>query len=122
MNNLMKFENQKVEVFEYNGKVLLNPYDVGSILEIKNVRDIIRNFNGNQRVKIKKITVGIPDNLDIPTSGRVYLTESGVYELIFKSRKKEAEKFCDRVTDEVLLAIRQTGKYEVKKKLNQLLI
>lgn len=114
MNNLMKFENQKVEVFEFNGKVLFNPYHVGNILDVKNVRDRIRDFNDNQRVKIKKSTVGIPDNLDIPTAGRVYLTESGVYKLIFKSRKKEAEKFCDWVTDEVLPAIRQTGKYETK--------
>lgn len=112
MNNLMVFENQKVEVFELDGKVLFNPYDVAGILGVKNVRDRIRDFNDNQRIKITKSTVGIPDNLGIPTSGRVYLTESGVYKLIFKSRKKEAERFCDWVTDEVLPTIRQTGKYE----------
>ncbi len=116
MNNLMKFENQKVEVFEFNGKVLFNPYDVGRCLEIAqdSVRYHTSKMNDNQRIKLTKSTVGLTHNLDIPTSGRVYLTESGVYKLIFKSRKKEAERFCDWVTDEVLPAIRKTGKYETK--------
>ena len=45
---------------------------------------------------------------------KIFLTESGVYKLIFKSRKEEAERFQDWVTDEVLPSIRQTGIYEVK--------
>ena len=39
----------------------------------------------------------------------MFITESGVYDLIFKSRKKEAIAFKDWVTDEVLPQIRQTG-------------
>lgn len=114
MNNLMVFENHNVEVFEFNGQVLFNPYHVGECLGIKNVRDSIRMFNKNQVVKLTKSTVGLTDNLVIPTSGKNFLTESGVYKLIFKSRKKEAEKFADWVADEVLPAIRKTGKYEMK--------
>ncbi|WP_334300604.1 BRO-N domain-containing protein [Alkaliphilus flagellatus] len=36
-----------------------------------------------------------------------FLTESGVYKLVFKSRKLKAEKFADWVTDEVLSVIRK---------------
>ncbi len=43
--------------------------------------------------------------------GENFLTESRVYKLIFKSRKQEAEKFQDWVTDEVLPEIRKTGGY-----------
>ena len=43
--------------------------------------------------------------------GENFLTESGVYKLIFKSHKEEAEKFQDWVTDEVLPTIRKTGGY-----------
>ncbi|MEG2247037.1 MAG: BRO family protein [Romboutsia sp.] len=39
-------------------------------------------------------------------AGENFLTESGVYKFIFKSRKEEAEKFQDWVTEEVLPAIR----------------
>ncbi|MCI9927552.1 hypothetical protein JY717_19685, partial [Clostridioides difficile] len=47
-------------------------------------------------------------------TGENFLTESGVYKLIFKSKKEEAEKFQDWVTDEVLPAIRQTGQYQAQ--------
>ena len=44
-------------------------------------------------------------------AGENFLTESGVYKLTFKSQKKEAERFQDWVTDEVLPQIRKTGGY-----------
>lgn len=41
------------------------------------------------------------------------VSESGLYALVFKSRKPEAKTFRKWVTAEVLPALRQTGKYEV---------
>lgn len=49
-------------------------------------------------------------------AGENFLTESGVYKLVFKSRKPDAEKFTDWVTDEVLPTLRKTGSYEMPKK------
>lgn len=121
-NNLQIFEGQKVEIFEFNGEVLFNPYDVAAILGVKNVRDRIRDFNDNQRIKLTQSTVGIPDNLDIPTSGRVYITESGVYKLTFQSRKPQAEKFSDWVTGEVLPSIRKHGAYLTPDKVEEVLL
>ena len=46
-------------------------------------------------------------------TGENFLTESGVYKLIFKSHKEEAEKFQDWVTDEVLPTIRKSGTYAI---------
>ncbi|WP_256221684.1 BRO-N domain-containing protein [Pseudomonas sp. NBRC 111128] len=40
------------------------------------------------------------------------VNESGLYALIFKSRKAEAKRFKKWVTSEVLPAIRKTGRYE----------
>ena len=52
-------------------------------------------------------------------AGENFLTESGMYKLVFKSNKPKAEKFTDWVTDEVLPAIRKEGKYEIDlKKVN----
>lgn len=118
MNNLMKFESQEVEVFEYNGKVLFNPYHVGRCLELSDssVRMAIRGMNSKQVILMKNADVNNIDIRKFNPRGENFLTESGVYKLIFKSRKKEAEKFSDWVTDEVLPAIRQTGKYETKKR------
>ncbi|WKY47059.1 hypothetical protein Q5O24_11905 [Eubacteriaceae bacterium ES3] len=36
MDNLMIFEGKQVEVFEFKGKVLFNPYHVAECLDIKN--------------------------------------------------------------------------------------
>lgn len=47
------------------------------------------------------------------------LTESGVYKLVFKSRKPSAEKFSDWVTDEVLPTLREKGSYSLKPQENQ---
>lgn len=41
------------------------------------------------------------------------LNESGLYQLIFKSKKEEARAFTRWVTKEVLPAIRKTGRYSV---------
>jgi len=41
------------------------------------------------------------------------VTESGLYHLIFTSRKDEAKAFRKWVTNEVLPAIRQTGSYSL---------
>ena len=39
------------------------------------------------------------------------INESGLYRLVLRSRKPEAEKFSDWVTGEVLPSIRKTGSY-----------
>ncbi|MDY2632407.1 MAG: phage antirepressor KilAC domain-containing protein [Clostridium sp.] len=113
MNNLMVFENKQVEVFEINGQVLFNPYHCGKCLDIspEGVRKAITRMNSNQVIKLKNSDVTDSNIRKLNNAGENFLTESGVYKLIFKSKKKEAEKFQDWVTDEVLPQIRQTGGY-----------
>ena len=110
-NNLMIFEGHNVEVFEWEGKVLFNPKHVAECLEIKDVNSSIRNFNEKQVIKLTNSDVHDMHIRKLNNAGENFLTESGVYKLIFKSHKKEAEKFQDWVTDEVLPTIRKTGGY-----------
>lgn len=116
MNNLMIFENKPVEVFEFNGQVLFNPYNVGECLELKEsaVRMAISKMSEKQVIKLTNLDVKEVDIRKLNNAGENFLTESGVYKLIFKSHKKEAEKFQDWVTDEVLPQIRKTGQYSNK--------
>ena len=111
MNNLMIFEGNKVEVFEFEGRVLFNPKDVAKCLDIADVKSSIRNFNDKQVVKLTNSKVHNIHFRKLHNTGENFLTESGVYKLIFKSRKEIAEKFQDWVTDEVLPTIRETGGY-----------
>ena len=113
MNNLMIFENKQVEIFEFNGQVLFNPYHCGECLELGEsaVRMAISKMNEKQAIKLKNSDVKDTDIRKLNNAGENFLTESGVYKLIFKSHKEEAEKFQDWVTDEVLPTMRKTGGY-----------
>lgn len=113
MNKIMMFENIPVEVFELNGQVLFNPYNCGECLDIspEGVRKAITRMNGKQVIKLTNSKVTDSNFRKLHNTGENFLTESGVYKLIFKSKKKEAEKFQDWVTDEVLPQIRKTGGY-----------
>ena len=52
MNDLMIFEGNEVEVFEFKGEVLFNPKHVAKCLDISDVNSSIRNFNDKQVVKL----------------------------------------------------------------------
>lgn len=116
-NEIMIFEGNKVEVIEVNGQVLFNPYDVAECLGLTNVRESIKNFNSNQVIRLKNSDVSSTDIRKLNNAGENFLTESGVYKLVFKSRKPDAEKFTDWIADEVLPSIRKTGTYTTKEKI-----
>lgn len=110
---LMIFDGREVEVFEWNDKVLFNAKNVGDCLDIKNVNDNISKMNEKQVIKLKNSDIGKAEFRKLNNAGENFLTESGVYKLIFKSKKEEAEKFQDWVTDEVLPSVRKTGSYKI---------
>lgn len=113
MDNLQIFEGHRVEVFELDGQVLFNPYHVGECLELveSSVRNYLAKMNEKQAIKVKNSDVQDKDIRKLNNAGEKFLTESGVYKLVFKSHKPKAEKFTDWVTDEVLPAIHKTGGY-----------
>lgn len=115
MNNLMIFEGHEVEVFEFEGQFLFNPKHVAEVLEIKNVNDNIRNMSNKQVIKLTNSKIGKTDFRKLHNTGENFLTESGVYKLVFKSHKPNAEKFTDWIADEVLPILRKTGSYEMSK-------
>lgn len=120
MNNLMIFEGHEVEAFELKGQVLFNPYHVGECLELNGdaVRKVMSRMNEKQVLKISNSDVTNNHIRKLNNAGENFLTESGVYKLVFKSRKPNAEKFTDWVTDEVLPSIRKHGMYAVDDLIN----
>lgn len=116
MNNLMIFEGHDVEVFELNGQVLFNPYHVGECLELNGdaVRKAMSRMNGKQAVKIRNSDVTNRHIRKLNNAGENFLTESGVYKLVFKSRKPNAEAFTDWIADDVLPSLRKNGQYIMK--------
>ena len=115
MRNIpMIFENHEVEIIEVNGQILFNPRHVGACLDIEDVtvRRHIQEMSERHVVKVTNASTVHSMNIrKVNNAGENFLTEAGVYKLIFKSRKPEAERFQDWVTDVVLPTIRKTGSY-----------
>lgn len=116
MNELMIFEGKEVEIIEINGQILFNPYDVGRCLDMAEgtVKDHMSKMSDKQAILIKNSAVGLTNFRKLNNAGEKFLTESGVYKLVFKSRKPNAERFTDWVSDEVLPSIRKTGMYSAR--------
>ena len=112
-NLLVTFENKDIEVLVLDEQILFNPYDVAKCLDISDVtvRRHIQEMNEKQVITIKNSDVQNLNFRKIANRGENFLTESGLYKLIFKSHKEEAERFQDWVTDEVLPDIRKKGYY-----------
>lgn len=80
--------------------------DVCAVLEIANSRDAIAALDDDEKGVALTDTPGGRQQMQA-------VTESGLYHLIFKSRKAAAKRFRRWVTDEVLPEIRRTGTYEL---------
>lgn len=117
------FDGKNVEVFEFDGRVLFNPYDCGKCLGLKDsaVKMAVAKMNEKQVIKLTNSKVKDIDFRKLHNTGENFLTESGVYKLIFKSKKKDAERFQDWVTDEVLPSIRKHGAYMTENTLEKAL-
>lgn len=101
------FGDQLVRVFDREGSAWFVANDVCGALEIGNSRDAVSRLEDDERG-----CVGITDAIGRERETTI-ISESGVYALIFTSRKAAAKQFRRWVTQEVLPAIRTTGKYEM---------
>ena len=111
-----EFKHENVETILLNGEPLFNPYHVGKCLNLEKttVRDHISEMDVDERVLVKNSDVDSNTTRTFNNRGEVFVTESGIYMLIFVSRKPEAKKFKKWVAHEVLPTIRKTGKYETQ--------
>jgi len=88
---------------------LFRASDIGLILDIKQIRTSIKDFTIHEKVAHTMDTLGGPQEVS-------FLTEKGLYKILFRSRKPIAETFQNWVCD-VIKEIRLTGKYELEKQL-----
>ncbi len=108
MSNLsvFTFERQQVRFVGTAEKPEWIALDVGEVLEIKNVRQLLAKFSEDEKGVCSVYTPGGEQSL-------LTVTEPGLYRLIFKSRKDVAKRFQRWIFHEVLPAIRKTGSYSV---------
>ncbi len=100
------FHNITISAFERDGLLWLEANQVCKALEYANPRTALANHVDEGDV-LKQDT---PTESGIQTKN--FVNESGLYALIFGSKKESAKTFKRWVTSEVLPTIRKTGKYE----------
>ena len=90
---------------------LFRASDVGVVLEISNIRTSIMDFDDSEKVVHNMNTLG--GNQDV-----TFLTEKGLYKVLFRSRKPIAQKFQNWVC-EVIKEIRLKGIYKMQTEINK---
>ena len=83
--------------------------DVAVILGLQNIRQNLTELDDDEKITVSN-TDGNP-RAGIPHQYAL-VSESGLYALVFRSRKPEAKVFSKWVRSEVLPALRKTGRYE----------
>lgn len=113
LQHVFDFRGQEVRTVVPNDEPWFVAKDVCEILEIKNSRDAVSRLDEDE-----KDAVGLTDTIGRKQTVSV-VNESGLYELIFASRKPEARLFKKWVKQEVLPSIRKTGQYSNVKVLDE---
>lgn len=95
--------NQQVRTICIDGQPYFVAKDICDILQLTNPTMAVQSLDDDERAKYC-----------LGRQGETWcVNESGLYHLIFQSRKEEAKVFRKWVTAEVLPTLRRTGHYEV---------
>lgn len=103
------FGDNLVRVVEdENGEPWFVAKDVCKVLELENVTKALYGLDEDEKITLTisngNPRAGIPNEMNL-------ISESGLYALVFRSRKPEAKAFSKWVRSEVLPALRKTGRY-----------
>jgi prophage antirepressor-like protein len=110
--NLNKL-NTEIIIKGTDSDPLFRAIDIGKILGISNIRQTIKDFDNSERTEINTLDV-IGRN-----QKTTFLTEKGLYNILFSSRKEIVKTFKNWMF-EVVKEIRLTSEYTLNKKIQEL--
>lgn len=96
------FDSHPLRAMVQGGQLWLHAGDICAALDIANTSQALDAIPQKHK---SMFSIGLPG------SAPWFVTKPGAYRLILKSRKPEAERFQDWLTDEVIPAIESTGGY-----------
>lgn len=102
-------ENIEINIQGTIENPLFRATDIGKILDIKKIRNTIKEFDDDEKIYAHNMG----GNIDV-----IFLTETGLYRLLGMSRKPMARKFQKWIAT-VIKEIRLNGKYELEKSLKK---
>jgi prophage antirepressor-like protein len=107
------FRSHNVRTILINDKPFFFAIDICNFLCLSDTNKAIKPLNDNQKLKRLQFVSGQNRSIWL-------LSESGVYRLMMRSDKKEAQPFLDWIADDVLPTIRKTGTYALARMEQQL--
>jgi prophage antirepressor-like protein len=128
MENTIKiFKNEindwKFESIKQNENIYFKAKDIATILGYVNTEQAIRfNVDDDDKIKLNELQTAKNSGLASNKKNTIYINESGLYCLIFGSKKEEAKQFKKWITTDILPTIRKTGGYELVPKHNQIFL
>lgn len=108
------FENRKVRITIIKNEPYFNAQDTCNMLGLSNTSRSISNLSKDD-IRLSNVIDTLGRNTKV-----YFISEQGLYDLIFKSKKKEAREFQKWVTHEVIPSIRKTGKYSIPDEIKKL--
>ena len=115
-NKLLVYNKNNISfIIDKSNIIWFKLADITNILKYKSRKDVIRDMIDK---KYRKSLRNIDTNQEVDRTkpDTIYITESGLYKLVIKSRMKIAEQFQEWLVEDALPKLRQYGKYEVDEK------
>jgi hypothetical protein len=109
---IFKYEEEdhldNLTTIDIDGEIWFIAKEVCDLLEIKNASDAVSRLDDDEKQTSVLPISGQNRNVNI-------ISESGLYALVFRSKKPSAKKFRKWITKEVIPAIRKTGSYGINR-------
>ena len=122
IEKVFKYEVTELPVIKYEDEIWFKAVVVATILKYTNQRKAIRDHvDPEDKRKLSELMSKSKRNESFrlktdPLKGNegnsLYLSESGLYSLVLRSKLESAKEFKRWVTSEVLPSIRKTGRYD----------
>jgi prophage antirepressor-like protein len=104
-----EFDDKIIRIIRHNNEPWFVAKDICDILEINNNRKTISGIPEKWKGVTKSDTLGGVQEMTI-------INEPAVYKIIMRSNKPNAQKFQDKVCEEILPSIRKKGYYKLEER------
>ena len=116
IEKVFKYEATELPVIKYKDEIWFKAVVVATILKYTNQRKAIRDHvDPEDKRKLSELMPESKRNDSFRLKGNegnsLYLSESGLYSLVLRSKLESAKEFKRWVTSQVLPSIRKTGRY-----------
>ena len=117
IEKVFKYEVTELPVIKYEDDIWFKAVVVATILKYTNQRKAIRDHvDPEDKIKLSELMSKSKRNESFRLKGNegnsLYLSESGLYSLVLRSKLESAKEFKRWVTSQVLPSFRKTGRYD----------